>query len=108
MAGAGTGGFEFEGAKNGSRNSRERKGWQNKDLKLKCDVKEKEEMSSLGPGDMGRSWAGGMWLAPLAQKLPEGWGGSGWAEEWALGSEVQIEVPGKTGAVASFLARGSL
>lgn len=63
-------GFGFEGGENGSRNSRERKGWQNKDLKLKCDVKKKEEMSSLGAGNVGRGW--GTLLAPLAQKLPEG------------------------------------
>lgn len=70
-------GFSFGGGKNGGGNTRERKGWRNKDLKLKCDAKKKEEMSGVGPGDAGRGWAGACGQPPRARRLPEGRGGMG-------------------------------
>lgn len=89
-------GFRAEGEENGSQNSWERKGWQNKDLKLKCDVKRKEEMSSLRPGDMGRGWAGGCDWPPLpriflrVEEAQDGLRNGLWDQR------CRIEVPGKT------------
>lgn len=46
-------------------------------------------MSGLGPGDVGRGWAGGHGQPPCVRRLPEGRGGLGWAGEWDLGSAVR-------------------
>lgn len=84
-AGTEAAGLILREEKKGSRNTRERKGWQNKDLKLQRDAKKKEETSGLGPGVVGRGWAGG----PCARLLPKGRGGLGWAGERGLGSAVR-------------------
>lgn len=64
--------FSSEGGKNGSRNTRERKGRWNKDLKLQCGAQKKEEMSGLRPGDVNRGWHG-LSLSPVAPRWSQRW-----------------------------------